>query len=181
MEDLSFALEDKITIKPRPNNSIDCEVTPEVDIIDQTEIWLENIPLLKDDPSAFQALMLLKEKGYTGDQLKEFIEMLDPMQVPLFRQRQAKRSQLDEEVKRRASQLLKANSINPYGHELDRKRLNLTNFVVIKSSIDRQSNDFIGKSEKERHDFSLLELGRIFQELPRIVDNVSQEFFGAEA
>ena len=183
MESLEFASGDEIRIEPNSSNTNDFanfEVAEEVDIINQSSIWLEEIPLFKEDPDAFQALLLLKEKGYSETQLIENFEKLDQMQVPRYRQRQAKRLRLDEEVKRLSSQVLETNGLNPYGHELDRKRLQKTNFETIKSSIDRQINDFAGKNVNERDEFTLSELEGIFQELPQFADRVNQEFFSAE-
>ena len=61
--------------------------------------------------------------------------------------------------------------------ELDKKHLGKTNFVVIKSAIDKKCNTLIGKSSGQRHDFYQDELIKIENELDGFVLEVEKEFF----
>src|SRR5208282_6455253 len=47
-----------------------------VDVRSQTDIHLEEIPLINDDPEALAALKILHEKGYSPDQVEEAYEGL---------------------------------------------------------------------------------------------------------
>jgi superfamily II DNA or RNA helicase len=176
LEDLDFESADELEVEPQPRAFGNGEY---VDVRSQTGIRLEEIPLIAEDPDALAALTLLHEKGYTSDQVKQAYEELEPVPVTRVRQRQAKRSGLDMRVRTEAGRILAEHGINQEGHDLDRKRLGRTNFVVLKSAIDRQVNAAVNRQSHERHEFTRPELDQIEQDFAGIVERAVQEVFGA--
>src|SRR5271165_2006895 len=114
---LDFTRGDEIQIEPS------IETRDRVDVRSQTDIRLEEIPLIKDDPDALAALKILQDKGYSPDQVKEAYEGLQPVPVTKVKVRQAKRLSLDMRVRTEAARILAERSINPEGRELDKNRL----------------------------------------------------------
>jgi len=62
---------------------------------------------------------------------------------------------------------------------LDRTRRNRSNFVIIKAAIDKQVNRAVGRSEKERHEFTAAEPATIDQRFAELVQAAENEVFGA--
>ena len=117
MEGLDFTSGDELQIDPwchRPR------AREPIEVRGQTDVRLEEIPLIQDDPEALAALKILREKGYNSDQVKEAYEELQPVPVTKARQRQAKRASLDMRVKTKAARILTTRGINPEGQDLDR-------------------------------------------------------------
>ncbi len=177
MEGLDFATGDDIQIDP---------VAPEapardrLDVRSQTDVRLEEIPLIKDDPDALAALKILQEKGYSPDQVKEAYQALEPVPITKVRARQAKRANLDMQVRTEAARILYQRRINPEAQDLDRKRLGRTNLIVLKSAIDRQVNAAVGRNVGERSDFTRPQLDEIEKNFAAIVERAVQEVFNAE-
>ncbi len=69
----------------------------------QTDVRLEVIPLIRNDPEALKALKVLQNKGYTSDEVREAYEELQPVPVTRVRERQAKRASLDMRVRTEAA------------------------------------------------------------------------------
>ena len=97
--------------------------TDGIDVQQQTEVGLEEIPLIVDDPAAAGALQLLKEKGYSTAEVSQAYEALEPVPVTRVRQRQAMRSGLDARVLNEAMRNLAVRGLKPEGRDLDRRRL----------------------------------------------------------
>jgi superfamily II DNA or RNA helicase len=173
MEGLDFTSSAELEVEPSPRASGDS-----FDVRSQTGVQLEEIPLLRDDPEAVAALKILKERGYTTEQVREAFEELEPVPVTKARQRQSMRSSLDMRVRTEAARILGERGINPEGRELDRQRLNRSNLIVIKTAIDRQVNTTVGRKAGERHEFTRSELDRIDQNFATIVAEAIQEIFG---
>jgi hypothetical protein len=95
----------------------------------------------------------------------------------MARQRQAKRRGLDMRVRTEAAQILAQRRINPEGHDLDQQRLGRSNLIVMKTALDRQVNAIVGRSTKQRHDFSRAELDQIDQAFSTIIANAIAEVF----
>jgi superfamily II DNA or RNA helicase len=174
MEGLDFSSGDELQIDPYskpPSNGLDVRA--------QTDVRLEEIPLIQDDPDALTALKLLQQKGYSPDQVKEALEQLQPVPVTKVRQRQAKRSGLDMRVMNEAARILHTRGINPEGKDLDRKTFTKTNLILMKSAIDRRVNSAVGRSGGERSDFTRSQLDQIERDFSAIVDQAVQEVFGA--
>ncbi len=176
IEGLDFTNSDEIQIDllvPSP------QACNRLDVRSQTDVRLEEIPLIKNDPAALAALKILQEKGYTPDQVKEAYQALEPVPVTKVRLRQAKRASLDMRVKTEAARILYQRRINPEGQDLDRKRLGRTNLVVLKSAIDRQADAAVGRRVGERSNFTRPQLDEIERNFAAIVEQAVQEVFDA--
>lgn len=176
MEDLDFSSGDELEVEPVPRDFGDGD---RFDVRSQTAIQLEEIPLIAEDAEALAALKVLQEKGYTSDQVKQAYDELEPVPVTRVRQRQAMRGGLDMRVRTETGRILGERGVNPEGRDLDRQHLGRTNFVVLKSAIDRQVNAAVGRQSRERHEFTRPELDQIEQDFAGIVDRAVQEVFGA--
>jgi hypothetical protein len=67
--------------------------------------------------------------------------------------------------------------INPEGSELDRQRLGKRNLIVMKAALDRQVNAIVGRSTRQRHEFSRDELDQIDQAFTTIITTAIAEVF----
>jgi hypothetical protein len=177
MEGLDFTSGDELQIDPVAGSS---QLRELVDVRSQTDVRLEEIPLIYDDPAALAALKILQEKGYSSDQVKEAFEGLQPVPITKARIRQVKRSSLDMRVKTEAARILGVRNINPEGQELDRKRLGRTNLIVMKAAIDRQVNTAVGRKAGERSDFTRPQLDEIDKKFVALVEQAVQEVFNSK-
>ena len=155
--------------------------TDGIDVQQQTEVGLEEIPLIVDDPASAGALQLLKEKGYSTAEVSQAYEALEPVPVTRVRQRRAMRSGLDARVLNEAMRNLAVRGLKPEGRELDRRHLGRSNFVVVKAAIDRSVNDSVGRGAGERHAFTRSDLDRIDDDFGGIVERAVENVFGAES
>ncbi len=176
MEDLDFARGDELEVDPLPPP----EPQDLVDVRSQTDVRLEEIPLIQDDPEALAALRVLQDKGYTSDQVKHAYEELQPVPVTKARQRQAKRASLDMRIKTEAARILHERKINPEGGELDRQRLDRNNLIVMKAAIDRYANAAVGRKAGERKDFTRPQIDQIESDFGAIVERAVQDVFNAK-
>lgn len=176
MEGLDFTSGDELQVNP-PTLSTDTR--ERIEVRSQTDVRLEEIPLIDDDPAALAALKTLQEKGYSADEVKEAYEGLQPVPITKARQRQAKRASLDMRVKTEAARILQARRINPEGQDLDRNRIGRTNLIVMKSAIDRQVNTTVGRKAGERSDFTKPQLDLIEKNFAAIVDLAVKEVLDA--
>ena len=145
----------------------------------QSHIELEEIPLILKDEDAVRALETLKGYGYTVDQVRRGFEALQPVPTTRVRQRQARRSSLDTRVKLEVGRILGENGVNPEGHELDIRHVGRTNFVVLKSAIDREINSTVGHGAADRHNLSQEDLDQIDQQFTIILNRAIDEVFSA--
>ena len=176
MEDLDFSTAEELEIEPEPRVFGDGE---RFDVREQTNIQLEEIPLIEEDPAALAALKILLKKGYTSDQVKQAYDELEPVPVTRVRKRQAMRSSLSMRVQTEVGRILAERDINPEGHDLDRKRLGDTNFVVLASAVHRHVNAAVGRKSRERHEFTRPELDQIEHDFATIVERAVQEILSA--
>ena len=139
----------------------------------------EEIPLIAEDPEALAALRVLRERGYSSDEVRQAYDWLEPVPVTRVRQRQAMRGGLDMRVRTETGRILGERGVNPEGHDFDRQRLGRTNFVVLKTAIDRQVNAAVGRQFRERHEFTRPEMDQIELAFTSIVERAVQEVFGA--
>ena len=151
----------------------------QLEVLGQGPVQIQEIPLIQQDTEAMAALEIIRQRGYTSDELVEAYETLNPIPVTHQRRRRAMRSSLDERVQTEVGRILHSRGINPGGRELDRQHRGRDNFVVMKSNIDHCINEFVGRSSGERREFTLPELERINQNLDRIFENATQEVFDA--
>ncbi len=174
IEGLDFTSGDELQIDPV---AASIERPTPVDVRSQTDVRLEEILLVQEDPQALAALKILQDKGYTSDQVKQAYDELQPVPVTKVRHRQAMRAGLDMRVKTEAARILHERKINPEGHELDRQRLNRTNLIVLKSTIDRRVNTAVGRKAGERSDLTQTQLDQIDGAFSTIVDEAVREVF----
>jgi superfamily II DNA or RNA helicase len=158
-----------------PVHRLDYE--PKLEITGQTEIGLESIPLLASDPDAQDAIQLLLSKGISADDYRRAAELLSPITVTKQRQRRASRLALDSRIRNATARLLADHGVSPEGRKLDKKHLGRTNFVVIKSAIDRECNTLVGKKSGSRAELSQKEYDQIQTEFPAILQRVSEQLF----
>ncbi|HLF76990.1 MAG TPA: DEAD/DEAH box helicase family protein [Dehalococcoidia bacterium] len=172
LEGLDFGSGDELEVNPVPSVALE-----EVDVRSQTEVSLEEIPLIEDDTEAMNALRLLQERGYSSDEVRQAFEELIPVPVTKVRRRQARRYGLDMRVRTQTGQILAKRGVNPESHELDRQRMGRTNFVVLKSAIDRAIFKLIDRSAGERSEFTKDDLDKIDSHFEELVERVTQEVF----
>ena len=176
IEGLDFTSGDELQINPLPP----AERPNRFNVRSQTEVRLEEIPLIQVDPKALAALKVLHDRGYTSAQVKQAYEELQPVPVTKVRQRQAMRGSLDMHVRTEAARILYERKINPEGHDLDRQRLNRTNLIVMKAAIDHHVNTAVGRKTGERSDLTRPELDQIDGDFAAIVGRAVQEVFNAQ-
>jgi superfamily II DNA or RNA helicase len=172
IEGLDFAAGDAIEIDP-----IRREQRDQMEVRGQTGVHVEEIPLL-DDQAAVEALRLLQGRGYTPDEVRVAMQELQPVPVTRQRQRQAARSGLDARIATAAGRVLAENGLNPEGRTLDRSHRGLSNYVILKSAIDRHANTLVGRGPRQRHEFSREELERVEADFEGIVSRAVAEVLG---
>ncbi|MCX4050925.1 DEAD/DEAH box helicase family protein [Aeromonas caviae] len=148
-----------------------------VEVRSQSEVHIEEIPLLQDD-AALAALRVLQDRGYSVDDVAAAYQTLQPVPVTRVRQRQAMRDGLTIRVRTAAGQILGERDINPNGRELDTRRLGKTNLIVMIAAINNQVNAYVGMGTGQRHEFSREMLERIDQGFDSIVTAAVVEVFG---
>ena len=176
IEDLDFSSGDELEVEPAPRDFGDGE---RFNVRSQTAIRLEEIPLIAEDPEALAALRVLRERDYSSDEVRQAYDELEPVPVTRVRHRQAMRGGLDMRVRNETGRILGERGVNPEGHDFDRQRLGRTNFVVLKTAIDRQVNAAVGRQFRERHEFTRPEMDQIELDFTGIVERAVQGVFGA--
>ncbi|MCI5218143.1 MAG: DEAD/DEAH box helicase [Candidatus Electrothrix sp. LOE2] len=173
VENLDFSSSDELSVIPREMGTTDS-----IEVREQTDVLLEEIPLIQNDPEAMKAINILREKGYSPEQVQEAMR-LEPVPTTKIRERQAKRSCLDGNISNETGKILAQRKINPKGYDLDKRRLGRTNFVVLKAAIDRKINDVTGRGNGQRHEFNRAELEMIEQRFSELVESATNEVFNA--
>lgn len=169
MEGIDFSNGDEIAIAPVPR-------TPNtVEVRSQTGVVLEERPLLDDEWN--QTVATLRARGFSPDDVRRIMEH---QAVPTTKadERHAARAGLDMRIRAEVGRILGQRSINPQGKDLDKKHLNRTNFVIVKTAIDKQVNAAVGKGTGERHEFNKAELDTIDDRFAELVASAEKEIFG---
>lgn len=162
-----------VTVTPEPREPYE----PSIEITTQEDVGLENIPLFANDTEAQDALQLLLSRGVTPDDYRLAIESLTPRSVTKQKQRRASRLALDSRIRTAAARLLAEHGLSAGGHDLDTRRFGKTNYVLVKSALDRKCNDLVGKGAGGRADFSQHDIDEISKAMPAIVLAISEELF----
>lgn len=161
---------DSIEIEPLPRRE------PRLEVRKQSEVEIEEIPLIPEDEIA--AIRLLQERGKIPQDVDpNSVVLLQPVPTTKAYERQAKRSILDERIRIIVGKILGERSINPGGRELNKRHDSRTNFVIMKAAIDRQINASVGRGTGERHDFSRQELDQTDSNFDSLVDAAIKEVF----
>lgn len=173
MEDLNFSDSDEIGLTPSGSRD-----PSTVEVRGQSGVYLEEIPLIEDDPAAMQAIQTLQDRGYSPDDVRRAME-LQPVPTTRARERQAARASLDMRVRTEVGRVLGERGVNPQGYDLDRAHRGRTNFVVLKAAFDQQVNQAVGRGTGERHNFNRQELDAIRARFAELVAAAEEEVFGA--
>jgi superfamily II DNA or RNA helicase len=174
MESLDFTSAEEIGIEP-----VSRVINEGLIVRSQSEIHLEEIPLIEEDSEALELLQRLRDRGYTPDQVAGAMERLQPIPVTRVRRRQASRAALDSRIRNEVGRILGERGASFEGRNLDRQRLGRSNFVVMKSAIDRQANSIVGRGARERSEFTQTELDAISAGFEGMISQAIVEVFGA--
>ena len=172
LEELDFSSADELAIEPQLPRG-----TNTVEVREQSGLHLEEIPLIENDAEAMKAIETLKAKGYSLEDVQRAMEHV-PVPTTKARERQAARAGLDARIKNEVGRILGSRRLNPQGHDLDKKRLGRTNFVIVKAAIDKQCNQVAGHGAGERHELSKQELEAIEKDFSKLVAAAEKEVLG---
>jgi len=189
VEGVSFESSNELVVEPNP---AEAARTIAVEIRNQEEVMLEEIPLIEQDVQARAALEYLVGRGYSPDQIRQEAERLTPIAVTKQRKRQAERISLDDLVKTAAGRILRQRGINFEGFDLDRQRRRQSNYIVLKTAIDRQVYvlktaidrqvyQLVGKKPGQRSDFTQADFDQVQAAFDQLVDAAAKEIFDAQA
>lgn len=174
LEDLNFDSANELEVEPlqteREENF--------VEVKNQSQVLLEEIPLLANDEEAMQAIAVLQQRGYSPEDVRRAME-LQPVPTTRVRERQAARAGLDTRVKTEVGRILSSRNVNPQGYTLDKNHLGDINFVVLKRTIDNKINQWAGHSTGQRPDFTRQQLDDINEQFDRLVQEAIDEVFNA--
>ncbi|MBU0610787.1 MAG: DEAD/DEAH box helicase family protein [Armatimonadetes bacterium] len=131
LEGLDFADAEEIMVEPTQGGAGE----QRLEVREQTDVMLQEIPLLDEDEEAQAAFELLRERGLTPEDYSRALEQVPTVR---WRERSAARAALDSRVRTDTTQMLRQRAYNPMGYDLDVRRLQRTNFVIVKSAIDRR-------------------------------------------
>lgn len=172
LEGLDF--EDASELEINPGSSR----TPHINYINitkQDDVLLQEIPLL-DDENVRNAVDILLKKGMSPEIYKEIYEQLRPIKFPKVQKRQADRKALDDLIKTITGELLSKHCINPEGKDLD-KTFVKTNFVAVKSAIDKKISILTGVEKGKRSEMTQDQIDLVNEKLQEICNEVEKEWF----
>jgi superfamily II DNA or RNA helicase len=172
MEGLDFSDAGELAVTPQmPRHSNTVEVRG------QSGVLLEEILLIENDTEAMRAIETLRARGYSPDDVRRAMEH-QPVPTTRVKERQAARAGLDMRIRTEVGRLLGVHEMKSQGYDLDIRRLNRTNFVIVKAAIDKHVNEAVGRSSGERHEFTRPELDAIHGRFAELVAATEQEVFG---
>lgn len=175
LEGLDFKDASELEIDPESSR------TPHINyvkITKQDDVLLQEIPLL-DDENVRNAVDILLKNGMSPEIYKEIYEQLHPIKFSKVQKRQADRKALDDLIKTMAGELLSRHCINPEGKNLD-KTFVRTNFVVIKSAIDKKVSILTGVEKGKRNEMTQVQIDLANDKLQEICNEVEKEWFNGE-
>ena len=172
LEELDFSDASELEIEPESGRSPHINY---VKITKQDNVLLQEIPLLEDE-EVKRACDILMKRGMSPDQYREIYEKLNPIKIPKVRQRQADRKELDELVKNMTGEILYSYNTNPEGRELDKSYIK-TNFVLIKSAIDKKISALTGVGTGKRNEITQEQINLAKSKLPEIRNEIEREWF----
>ena len=174
MEGLDFSSSNEIEVTPVSYNNS----RRNIEIRSQQNLSIEEILLIQNNPRIQEALNCLISEGFTADQIKEAM-LLSPVYVTKQKTRQATRSMLDAIIKTTAQKLLAQRGLAYEGKNLD-TTYRKSNFVMVKSELDRAINLFVDMKENERADFSQEQFDKINANLDGIVADIERKLFNGK-
>lgn len=173
MEGLDFTANDEIEIEPSPR-----DLDMGMDVRSQSEVNIEEIPLIEEDGEALALIRQLRDRGYDSEAVAGAMRRLEPVYVSQVRQRQAARAALETRVQTEVGRILGQRGINHQGRNLDLQRRGRTNFVVLKSAIDRQIHALLSIGSGERSELSQQQLDNVNSQFDALVARAVTEVFG---
>ena len=174
VEDLDFSSGNEIEVEP-----VTREASESMSVRSQSEVHLEEIPLIDEDPEALELLRQLQQRGYSPDEVAGAMGRLDPIPVTRLRQRQAGRAALDMRIRTEVGRIFGERGMNHEGRNLDRQHRGRSNFVVMKAAIDRQANAVAGLSTRARSEFTQAQIDAVNADFKGIVTRAVSEVFDA--
>lgn len=174
MENLDFSSREDIEVEPVPR-----EMNDGMSVRSQSDVHLEEIPLIDEDPEALELLRQLQARGYSPDEVAGAMGRLDPVPVTRVRQRQAGRAALDMRIRTEVGRIFGERSVNHEGRNLDTQHRGRSNFVVMKTAIDRQVNAVAGRGARERSEFTQAQIDAVNDDFASIVNRAIAEVFSA--
>ena len=171
LEGLDFSSSNEIEVRPTITNS----TIRNVEIMAQSDVSIREIPLIEDDPEALNAIELLLNRGYSPEQINEFL--LRPVATTRQSVRRAERTKIDAQIRTTVGNLLVKYNLRFEGKDLDRAHLGRSNFVIIKSELDKAVNRSVSMKENDRQNFSQEQYDRIEANYSEIVTNVERGLF----
>jgi hypothetical protein len=175
VEGLDFTANDEISIEIEP---VPGDVNMGMNVRSQSEVNVEEIPLIDEDEEALALVRQLRDRGYDSEAVAGAMRRLEPVYVSQVRQRQAARAALETRVQTEVGRILGQRGISHQGRDLDRQRRGRTNFVVLKSTIDRQIHALLGVGPGERSELSQRQLDDVKAQFDLLVAQAVAEVFG---
>jgi superfamily II DNA or RNA helicase len=148
----------------------------QVKITEPGIVAVEELQLLSDERLK-GALADLLSAGYSAADIGRAAKLLEPVPVTKQHRRRASRRLLDETIKTRANRLLQERALSADGHDLDKARLGRTNWVIVKAAIDKRAHQLVGRSTKQRNEYTQPELDQIMDALETLIATVETELF----
>jgi superfamily II DNA or RNA helicase len=171
LEELSFTNAAEIEVNPTP-----VPYENPFEIRQQTGVAVDIIPLLENDPEAARAIQILRQRGFSPDQV--MLAMLQPIATTKQKVRLASRKALDELVRNAVARELKVRKINTAGKSIDPPR---ENFEVVKSEVDTRLNALIGRKNRQRGEFTQSELDKAQESYLGVVREVAAEMLNGKS
>lgn len=170
-EDVFVGEDDELLLEPQPRDPVARE---SFEISHQGAVTLEEIPLIEQDGEALERLRWLRERGYTEDDIRKGMELID---IPVTKQvaRQAAISTLDPRVKTAATKMLARHGREAFQKGLDPRWPERDNFVVVKSAIDTKLKKLAGGRSRKKYRRDDIEA--IETRFDEIVAEVERELF----
>lgn len=172
IEDLDFSSSDELTIEPPIIRTEDS-----IDIRSQSGVQIEEIPLIEDDPAALALIKQLQSRGYSGQQVADAMAALESIPVTKVSKRRAHRSALDERIKNEVGRILGERRIPHEGKTLDSSKRGRSNFVVLKSALDKAIARHLGHKTGQRSQFTQADYDAVEKQFGALVGEVERQVF----
>lgn len=154
-----------------------------VSVMEQATVLMEELPLVEIENT--RILEELRRRGIVSDE--QIAELREVIRLRPTRQdeRLATQTSWDARIKNRAQEILSQRGLLHGGLSLDKLKPPRTNFLVMKTCIDRQVNDLVRASSnqprKKRPDFTLNDWELVEREFESCCEAAKLEVFGVEA
>jgi superfamily II DNA or RNA helicase len=176
IEGLDFTSRSEIEVIPSSSR----DYYKNIKIKAQSDISIEEIPLIENDPEVQQALELLQNKGLPPEEVIKIKKaLLRPVPTTKQNIRRAERSALDDKIGSTVGMLLPRYKINYQGKDLDKSFIK-DNFAFITSELNKAVNRYAGMPENARHDFTQEHYDKINSSYDEIVAEVERNLFNGK-